>query len=101
MLTLHDNRSEISSTLKEIHEGQDGKTCVNLANNITVEVSAPYKNINFRTWISPAPDVRRPGFGIVLSLREFETFWEWAETWSRFLIGEYSKIMSEWCLILT
>ena len=88
IIAIFERQSEIATAAKEVRQGKDVKYSTNLADQMTVEVTSPYKNINFRTWYSPSKDLRRPGWGIVLTLEEFEVIWEWADTWNNHLIGK-------------
>jgi hypothetical protein len=86
VLNLYDRRSEVIAAIKDVFAGETVKFSFELTQSISCEVASPYKNVNLRSWYCPAEGLpRRPGWGIVLSLSEFEALWAWAPVWSQFL----------------
>jgi len=84
---IHSEGSEMISTIKEVLAGKDIKASFSITEKMTVEIQHPYWNINFRTWFCPqGEEEKRPGWGITLSLKEFEIMWKWAGVWSQFML---------------
>lgn len=65
-----------------------------LSKNLTVEVAYPSKGINFRSWFKNRGGTKVHGWGIVLSLAEFDTLWKWRDEWTRVLMGKESVEMT-------
>ncbi|ELT92387.1 hypothetical protein CAPTEDRAFT_192717 [Capitella teleta] len=61
ILAIYEMYDNIVRRVKEVQSGEDVNSHIFITDALTVNVTSPAKNINFRSWFSDGSENRRPG----------------------------------------